>query len=168
MLVLEEDIMTIKTQFTKLSVIAAMLLGMLTMPAMATAAEDHDHGHEVTELTLNNGEKWEIDAPLSLAMNKIRDAMNKDLDGIHANNLPQEKYNALAKEINNQIAYMIENCELEPAADAQLHIIIHDLMNGAETMQSEASAQAGAVKVVGAIENYTRYFNDPKLKPLKH
>lgn len=160
--------MTIKTQFTKLSVIAVMLLGMLTMPAMATAEEDHDHGHEVTELTLNNGEKWEIDAPLSLAMNKIRDAMNKDLDGIHANNLPQKKYNALAKEINNQIAYMIENCELEPAADAQLHIIIHDLMNGAETMQSEASAQAGAVKVVGAIENYTRYFNDPKLKPLKH
>lgn len=160
--------MTIKTQFTKLSVIAAMLLGMLTMPAMATAEEDHDHGQEVTELTLNNGEKWEIDAPLSLAMNKIRDAMNKDLDGIHANNLPQKKYNALAKEINNQIAYMIENCELEPAADAQLHIIIHDLMNGAETMQSEASAQAGAVKVVGAIENYTRYFNDPKLKPLKH
>src|SRR5690554_733487 len=115
-----------------------------------------------------SGEKWEIDAPLSLAMRKIRNAMSEQLDGIHANNLPQKKYNALAKEINNQIAYMIENCELEPAADAQLHIIIHDLMNGAETMQSEASAQAGAVKVVGAIENYTRYFNDPKLKPLKH
>lgn len=160
--------MTIKAQFSKLTIIAAMLLGVLTMPVSAVAEDDHDHGHEVTELTLNNGEKWEIDAPLSLAMNKIRDAMNKDLDGIHANNLPQKKYNALAKEINNQIAYMIENCELEPAADAQLHIIIHDLMNGEETMQSEASAQAGAVKVVGAIENYTRYFNDPKLKPLKH
>src|SRR5690554_4251163 len=112
--------MTIKAQFSKLTIIAAMLLGVLTMPVSAVAEDDHDHGHEVTELTLNNGEKWEIDAPLSLAMNKIRDAMNKDLDGIHANNLPQKKYNALAKEINNQIAYMIENCELEPAADAQL------------------------------------------------
>lgn len=160
--------MTIKTQFTKLSVIAAMLLGMLTMPAMATAAEDHDHGQEVTELTLNNGEKWEIDAPLSLAMNKIRDAMNKDLDGIHANNLPQKKYNALAKEINNQIAYMIENCELEPAADAQLHIIIHHLMDGAKAMQSKANAQDGAVKVVGAIMDYRTYFNDPKIQPLQH
>lgn len=160
--------MTIKAQFSKLTIIAAMLLGVLTMPVSAVAEDDHDHGQEVTKLTLNNGEKWEIDAPLSLAMRKIRNAMSEQLDGIHANNLPQEKYNALAKEINNQIAYMIENCELEPAADAQLHIIIHDLMNGAETMQSEASAQAGAVKVVGAIENYTRYFNDPKLKPLKH
>lgn len=159
--------MTIKTQFTKLFVIAAMLLGMLAMPA-TTLAEDHDHGHGVTELTLNNGEKWEIDAPLSLAMNKIRDAVEAQLDGIHANNLPQKKYNALANEVNNQIAYMIENCELEPAADAQLHIIIHDLMDAAETMQSKADAQAGAVKVVGAIKNYSTYFNDPKLQPLQH
>src|SRR5690554_6375562 len=160
--------MTIKTQFTKLSVIAAMLLGMLTMPAMATAEEDDDHGHEVTELTLNNREQWEIDAPLSLAMRKIRNAMSEQLDGIHANNLPQKKYNALAKDINNQIAHMIDNCELEPAADAHLHTILNDLMNGAETMQSEVSVQAGVVKVLGAIEHYTRYSNDSKLKPLKH
>ncbi len=160
--------MNIKSQFTKLSVIAAMLLGMLTMPALVIAEEDHDHGHEVTALQLNNGEKWEIDAPLSLAMNKIRNAMNEQLDGIHANNLPQKKYNALANEVNTQIAYMIENCELEPAADAQLHIIIHDLMDGAKVMQSKADAQAGAVKVVGAIKNYSTYFNDPKLQPLQH
>lgn len=145
--------MNIKTQFTKISIITAMLFGMLTIPALAVAEDDHDHGHEVTELSLNNGEKWQIDAPLSLAMNKIRNAMNEQLDGIHANNLPQKKYNALANEVNTQVAYMVENCELEPAADAQLHIIIHDLMEGAEAMQSEANPQTGAVKVVGAIKN---------------
>lgn len=160
--------MNIKTQFTKISIITAMLFGMLTIPALAVAEDDHDHGHEVTELSLNNGEKWQIDAPLSLAMNKIRNAMNEQLDGIHANNLPQKKYNALANEVNTQVAYMVENCELEPAADAQLHIIIHDLMEGAEAMQSEANPQTGAVKVVGAIKNYSTYFNDPKLQPLKH
>src|SRR5690554_7760699 len=105
--------MTIKTQFTKLSVIAAMLLGVLTMPVSAVAEDDHDHGQEVTKLTLNNGEKWEIDAPLSLAMRKIRNAMSEQLDGIHANNLPQKKYNALAKEINNQIRSEEHTSELQ-------------------------------------------------------
>lgn len=162
--------MNIKSISTKFAIIAGMLFGMIAAPALVVAAEDddHDHGQEVTELQLNNGEKWEIDAPLSLAMNKIRNAMNDQLDGIHANTLPQKNYVALSNEVNAQIAYMIENCKLEPAADAQLHIIIHDLMGGAEAMQTKANAQAGAVKVVGAIKNYTTYFNDPKLQPLQH
>ena len=94
--------------------------------------------------------------------------MQGQLDGIHANNLPQDKYEALADVVNTQITYMIENCELEPAADAQLHIVLHTLMDGAKAMQSKDEARAGAVKVVGAIKNYTLYFNDPSLQPLQH
>lgn len=159
--------MKLKTQLTQLSMAVALVFGMAATPVIADD-HHHDHGEAHSELQLNNGEKWNIDAPLKLAMSKIRAAVHAELDGIHANNLPQANYQALADEVNTQIAYMIENCELEPAADAQLHIVLHALMDGAKAMQSKDEARAGAVKVVGAIKDYTTYFNDPSLKPLQH
>lgn len=161
--------MKIKSSLTKLAAITTMVFSMTTVTALAaTAASDHDHGHEVTELKLNNGSKWAIDAPLSRAMTNIRNAMYNEIDLIHSNGLPKEKYLVLSKEINNEVKYMVENCKLEPEADAQLHLIIQDLVEGSSVMETNANAQDGAVKVIGAIEKYTTYFDDPGFKPLAH
>jgi len=161
--------MNIKSGFTKFATITGMVLSMATVPALAAESSDsHDHGHGATELRLNNGSKWAIDAPLSLAMGNIRNAMDKEIDAIHSNQLAEEKYAALSKNINSEVAYMVENCELEPEADAQLHLIINDLVEGSTMMENKPSAQDGAVRVIGAIGDYATYFDDPNFKPMKH
>lgn len=158
--------MNIKSTLTTFAAVTGIVLSIMTAPALATqAASDHDHGH-TAELKLNNGTKWAVDAPLSRAMNNIRNAMAKETHAIHANELAEEKYLALADGINNDITYMVQNCKLEPEADAQLHLIIADLAEGTTAMKDKTSAQHGAEKVMGAIEKYATYFDDPDFKPL--
>jgi len=161
--------MNIKSRLTSFATITGMVLSLLGATAIAAPANnDHDHGDGLAELKLDSGSKWAIDAPLSRAMTNIRNAMDKEYDAIHSNQLAEEKYAALAKKVTNEVNYMVENCKLEPEADAQLHLIIADLMEGSTAMESKTNAQHGAVKVIGAIEKYTTYFNDPNFKPIEH
>lgn len=161
--------MNIKSRFSKFAIITGMTLSLTAVTTVAAAANnEHEHGHGEMELQLNDGSKWAVDAPLSRAMNNIGSAMHKDLDAIHSGELANEKYSVLAKKINNEVNYMVENCNLEPEADAQLHLVIAELMEGATVMESKANARDGAVQVMGAIESYTTYFDDPNFKPAKH
>ena len=153
--------------FGKFATIAAMVLGIMTVPAMAAESGNvDDHGHGVTELSLNNGAKWTIDEPLSRAMNNIRDVMAEEIEALHANELDGEEYIALSEQINAEVTYMIENCKLEPEADAQLHIIIHDLLGGTTAMSDQTNAKKGAITVVEALDDYSTYFDDPNFEPI--
>ena len=161
--------MNIKSRLSNFATITGMVLSLLGSTAIAApATNDHGHGDGAAELRLDSGSKWAIDAPLSRAMTNIRNAVDKEYDAIHSNQLADEKYAALAKKVTNEVAYMVENCNLEPEADAQLHLIIADLMEGSTAMESKTNAQHGAVKVIGAIGKYVTYFNDPDFKPIKH
>ncbi|RLQ22258.1 hypothetical protein DWB85_08200 [Seongchinamella sediminis] len=161
--------MNIKSGIAKLVTVTGMVLSLAAGQVTAAPANnDHDHGHGAMELRLDDGSKWAVDAPLSRAMNNIRSAMHNEIDAIHSGELTQEKYLALAKKINQEVTYMVENCKLEPEADAQLHLIISQLMEGSAAMENNANARAGAVKVVGAMENYATYFDDPDFTAIKH
>jgi hypothetical protein len=161
--------MNIKSQLSKFATIAGMVLSLAAANTIAASVNnEHDHGHSSMELRLNNGAKWAVDAPLSRAMNNIGSAMHKDMSAIHSGDLEAGKYAVLAKKINSEVNYMIENCNLEPDADAQLHLIIAELMEGSSAMEDQTSARDGAVKVIGAIESYVTYFEDPNFKPIEH
>ena len=65
----------------------------------------------------------------------------------------------------------VSTCKLEPKADAQLHLVIADILQGVEAMEGKAKKmkrQAGALKVAGALEKYNSYFDHPGWQPLKH
>lgn len=147
------------------------LVVSMELTAVPVMAEDHDH-HDLdgVELQLNAGQKWETDAPLRQAMRGISEAVNSSLDDIHNNKLDATGYDALADEVNQQVAYMVENCELEPAADAQLHIVIARLMNGAQLIEKNSAIEEkrqGAVQLIGALDGYAEYFSDDKfVKPV--
>lgn len=161
--------MKTKSRFSKFATITGMVLSLLGATAMAASANnEHDHGEGMSELRLDNGSKWAIDAPLSRAMTNIRNAVDNEYEAIHADQLAEEKYAALAKKVTNEVNYMVENCKLEPEADAQLHLIIADLMEGSHAMESKKDPRHGAVKVIGAIEKYVTYFDDPNFTPIKH
>ncbi|MEH6387362.1 MULTISPECIES: hypothetical protein [Pseudomonas] len=157
----------------------AITLAVLPIGVAHAESHSHAHGHEAHQthemgehtLRLNNGSQWETDAPLRKAMGILRQDIHPLMPEIHNDRLSDDGYEALAQQVNDQVKYMIENCELEAEADAQLHLIIAELMAGANALQGEAEDQArrdGAIRVVGALNSYAAYFNDASFKKLGH
>jgi hypothetical protein len=144
--------------------LGAALALTVAFPALA-AGEAHDHGADAgVALQLNQGKKWPTDEPLRTGMTRMRAALAKDLKVIHANKASDAQYEALAAKLNAEVAYVVQNCKLEPKADAELHKVIAEILAGAEAMQGKApdvTRRAGAVRVVQALDAYGRFFDHP-------
>jgi hypothetical protein len=137
----------------------------------ATAKHEHTHHGTSAKLTLDNGKKWMIDEPLRKAMANIRNTIAASLGDIHGGKFSDAEYGDLARRIGGEVEYMVSNCKLEPKADAQLHLIIADILEGAGAMEGKRKKmkrQDGVVKVIGALEKYATYFDDAGWKPLDH
>lgn len=155
---------------TVLTVLAVCALA--TAPAIA-AQDVHQHGHDAHghTLQLNAGKKWETDTALRKSMGELRQSMAGSLDAIHANKMTLQAYSALARKVEGGVADIVANCKLAPAADAQLHLVVADLLAGAEHMAGKAKQgkpRDGAVKVIGALNNYGKFFDDPDFQPITH
>jgi len=138
--------------FNSKSIKQAALAAALTLafgaPAFAAGdAHSHDHAAGEAKLVLNQGKKWETDAPLRQGMENIRSALAKGMQS-----------DALAEKVEAEVAGIVQNCKLEPAADEQLHIVIADLLAGAET------GDAGRVKQ--ALNAYGEHFDHAGWKRL--
>jgi hypothetical protein len=152
-------------------VAAAALAVVCWTPALAQETHTHGPGTGLHGLTLNAGQKWATDEHLRKAMGRIRDGMNPSIREIHQGRLAAPQYAALAKLASDEVAYMVANCKLEPKADAQLHVLIAAILEGADAMAGKSrqvTRQQGAAKVIGALESYGMYFDDPSWKPLAH
>lgn len=149
---------------------AGLALGLVATGASAAEHSAHQHGADAVQLSLDNGKKWATDEPLRKGMGAIRTEMDASLHAIHEGKLTAARYNALATKISTEVAGMVAQCKLEPKADAQLHLVIAELLNGTDAMQGKAkkvSRQTGAVKVLGALEKYAAYFDHPNWQPIK-
>lgn len=135
------------------------------------SADEHAHHAGHGKLMLNDGQKWITDAPLRLAMNRISKALGARLPAIHENKLGSADYVALGKTIDDNVAYMVNNCQLPADSDAMLHLVLAEMVQGSEAMQGktpDVKARAGAVKVVMALRNYGKYFDHPDWQPPTH
>lgn len=131
----------------------------------------HHHHASNQAMHLNQGARWETDAPLRKAMATLKNDIRPLMQEIHEDELEAERYDRLALSVENQVTYMIENCELEGEADAQLHLVIAQLLAGASALRGEAQDQArrdGAIRIVGALNDYATYFEDPTFEKLEH
>ncbi|MBI3149645.1 MAG: hypothetical protein HYZ17_14140 [Betaproteobacteria bacterium] len=147
----------------------------LGLAASGIAAEHAGHGHEhgaaPTRLELKAGKKWPTDATLRQAMNAIRANMQAALPGIHEHQFSAQQYGALATKLGAEVVAIVANCKLDPEADAQLHLVISDLLEGIEAMEGKsrtAQREAGAVTVVTALEKYGKYFEHSGWQALAH
>jgi hypothetical protein len=132
-------------------------------PSLAAGdAHEHGHGAGAAKLELNHGKKWQTDAALRKGMEGIRSALAADLEAIHGNKATAKQYKALAKRIEGEVAGIVQNCKLEPEADAQLHVVIAELVEGAEAMEGKHKAgarRAGAERVAKALNAYGEHFD---------
>ena len=129
--------------------------------APAFAADTHHHAAgEPAKLMLDHGKKWTSDAPLRKNMAEVRAALAAKQTGIHKGTLSPDDYKALGVLVEARVATIVAECKLEPAADANLHLIVADLVAGADAMQgkSKLAPAAGAVQTVRALNAYGRHF----------
>jgi hypothetical protein len=154
------------------SPIALMLALALSSPlAVLAATNAHDHGKSAPhKLELNAGKKWGTDDALRQAMSTIHTSVAQALPAAHAGKATAAQYDAFGKDVTAQITYMVENCKLDPQADAQLHIIVADLMAGVEAAQGkhgEKKRASGVVKVAQAANAYGKHFDHAGWKAIQ-
>lgn len=147
---------------TKYFSVAALALGLsLSVPALAATEHAHGGAGGVLELTLNNGQKWPTDEALRRGMSEIRSAMEKSLGRIHAGNFTTADYAALADRLQQQVDYVTSNCKLPEEADAQLHIVLAEILEGMDAMKDGPNRIQGALRAIGALKAYGLHFDDP-------
>jgi hypothetical protein len=160
----------IKSKTIRQGAIAAALGLAFAGPAFAAGdLHSHEHGAGEAKLVLDHGKKWPTDAPLRQGMSNIRSAVAKEAIAIHAGKATPRQYEALAQKVAAEVAGIVQNCKLEPEADEQLHIVIAEMMAGAEAMEGKAQGvtrQAGAERVAKALNAYGEHFDHAGWKRL--
>jgi hypothetical protein len=151
--------------------LALALAALLAVSASQATAADahHDHGDPGDlKVELDQGKKWQTDAALRRGMAATRDELAALLPRIHKNTLPTSEYAALAQRLQGHIQYVFDNCELPPAADAQLHAVLAQMLYGVETMRSGETPREGAVRTIRSLEAYAAHFDHAGWQALRH
>jgi len=153
------------------SALCAIAAGVFGLASATTVRAQNDHAHQhdsaaaaVEQLQLDGERKWPTDAPLRAGMATIHAAFEADHPAIHAGQQTDAQYEALAGRIETQVNSIVANCKLPPAADANLHFVIADLLQGVSLMRGQDAQRKrhdGAALVHGALDAYGKYFDDP-------
>lgn len=157
---------------SKLIAASILVLGLsfgAGMPASWAETASHD-GHQAAAtmaLTLNAGEKWQGDDNMVKGMNGIRAAIAPLIPAIHGQALPASGYQSLAGDVQTQVDFMITNCKLAPEVDEQFHMVLEQVLTGVSEMKAEQTQEAGAVRIVTALNSYGDYFTHPGWQPLE-
>ncbi len=135
-----------------------------------TQARQHQHhSSEHGKLSLNQGKKWNSDAPLRQSMNTLHAEFQRKIAGKRHQALSNTDFKQLGEITHTEIANIVANCKLTPEADAVLHQIIAEMTQGADVMTGKAKGQPAKAthKVITALNNYGRLFDHPNWIILK-
>ena len=150
-----------------------LTLGFLCLatavPASAQSGPEHQQaGASVANLQFDSGKKWATDASLRSGMAAIRAAFEADRIAIRDGRETDTQYEDLAGRIQSQVSSIMANCRLPPVADANLHYVIADLLQGVNLMLGKDPSHPpsdGSTLVHGALVAYGKYFDDPGWVP---
>ena len=146
------------------SFIAMLVSSPTALVLAAETTHQHEQGVATAKLHLKDGKKWQTDDVLRQSMTHIGDALAPLLPEIHQNKLDAKSYDELAAKVNSEVANIVKNCHLEKDADEMLHLVIADMLAGADAMSGKdqkTTRQAGAVQVVQSLDRYGEYFDHP-------
>lgn len=143
---------------------AALLLALAGVGAITwlhlTGSGGHGHGpHEAMGLVLDNGKLWATDAPLRTGMGRIRDVVRPVAAASATRALSRDEAVAVSGAIKEQVQFLVENCKLEPRADAVLHVLLNTFIEGADALAAETTSKAGLERIVKALDLYPQYFD---------
>lgn len=120
--------------------------------------QHHPHGETSSLLRLDQGRPWATDAPLVEGMQRIRDAV-QETAALPA--LDADSAAALARSVRLQVGFLIDNCRLEPDADATLHVFIARMLSAAAALEQDPASAEGLPLLREILREYPRYFAHP-------
>ena len=143
------------------------------MPAFASSTQPHTaHANAAypakETLSLDQGRKWATDASLRKHMDEIRAVLARHREAILRDKLTVEQEQALARAIVSRVAAIMTDCDLEPRADANLHLVMAELVQAAEILDGKGRQEPrlGATRAVRAAQMYATYFDHPGWSPI--
>jgi hypothetical protein len=137
------------------------LLMALSSSLSTYAGNPHQHSHE-TQLHLNHGKKWQTDQSLREGMEQIRKLIITNQPKLKTTSADQTLFADVAGEIEKQVQAIFKSCKLPPEADAQLHILIVQIIEGAKKMREAVESEdqrTGVIEVTEALVKYGQYFD---------
>jgi len=159
-----------KTLNRSIAALAGFCLALAGSTVAATDQHAAGHGHDpVAKLEPDHGRPWATDAPLRKGMEALRAAFAGRLAAIHAGTLAPQDSAALGATIEVEVATIVAECQLEPKADAVLHVIVAELLAAADVLRGRApgTPAAAAHRAVTALNDYGRYFDHPQWRALQ-
>ena len=126
----------------------------------------HHDDHAASALSLNDGKRWTTDLPLRTGMLRIREAIEPVLRSQGEGLIEPEAAEALKAAIQENVNYLIANCQLRPQADATLHVLITDLLSGRAMLSEKPESKEGIALLASALRKYPEYFDHPGWQPL--
>ena len=133
-----------------------LLAAITALPAQA----QHSHQHPAPAAAqAAPAQRWATDVPLRTGMAKIRTAVDA-LQHYERGHMGAGQAVELASEIQQQIAYLVANCKLDPQADAALHVIIAELGANAQALKDDPSDLGVIPPMRQALQHYPRQFVD--------
>ncbi len=125
-------------------------------------ATSHDaHATHGAPPVLPEGQRWATDEPLRAAMTRIREAVERSAPEHGTRQLQAAGAGALATAVEQDIAYMVANCRLEPEPDAALHALIGRMTNAAAMLKEDPLSDAGLPELVAVLQEYQATFDHP-------
>jgi hypothetical protein len=152
--------------------IATLCIALTFAAAAPAVAAIHSHeaaGHPATSrLAFDAGRKWATDEPLRQHMGEIRNVLARQSRAILAGSLSEADAAALGAQIEARVAAIVTDCKLPPAADANLHLVVADLVQAADILQgrTKQKPQRGTAIAVRATQMYATYFDHPGWRPV--
>lgn len=150
---------------------AALAALALAGSPQSRAADPHHHHQGSTaassQLKLDHGKKWATDEPLRRGMSAIREAVHGAPAPLHKGTAKPEAYAALGQRLEGEVGRIVKECKLPPAADEQLHLVVADVIAGADGMKSAKDGKAGRaalIQVDAALKAYGKHFDHPGWK----
>lgn len=146
---------------------------LVAAPAGATAPSHDSHATHgsagaTSRLTFDHGAKWPTDPVLREHMGGIRSALAPHSRAILSGNLTEAQAASIGAAIEGRVASIVADCKLPPEADANLHLVVADLLEAAEVLQGRTrkKPQSGTALAVRATQMYATYFDHPGWKPV--
>jgi hypothetical protein len=150
-----------------LTTAGAGLIGVIAIGlagSFPAAAQPRDQAALTDALVLNGLSRWQTDPAVRSAMAGMRDSLFAQRDAVAAGALTARQYETLAAQIERRVADIVANGALTPAADAQLHAVLSQLLQSAAAMSGvdpNLARRTAALRAFDAIDAYGRHFEHP-------
>lgn len=146
----------------KRSILVALLTLSATLTTYGYAAEQPGHAHDShasvaasADLSLNSGERWEMDDHTRAMSQKMQETF------FTADHSSLEGLNAAGSTLENQMQELIAGCTMTGKAHEQLHLFLNEHIPTIDALSKAddyASARENAIRLKGQLETYQKHF----------